>query len=72
MQDIVSLSRRIEDSIASVIPDILKIIWQELVYRFDIVHVTNGTRIEVWCYFPEILYLLEQITLAHILCSLSC
>jgi hypothetical protein len=44
--DIDDLKRRITEAVAAVTCDILRQVWEELDYRFDICHVTRGAHIE--------------------------
>jgi hypothetical protein len=44
--DIDDLKRRITEVVAAVTCDMLRQVWEELDYRFDICHVTRGAHIE--------------------------
>jgi hypothetical protein len=47
--DIDDLKRRITEAVAAVICDMLRRVWEELDYRFDIRRVTRGARVLVRC-----------------------
>jgi hypothetical protein len=44
--DIDDLKRRITESVAAIPCDMLRRVWEELDYRFDICRVTRGAHIE--------------------------
>jgi hypothetical protein len=44
--DIYDLKRRIPEAVAAVTCDMLRRVWEELDYRFDICRVTRGAHIE--------------------------
>jgi hypothetical protein len=44
--DVDDLKRRITEAVAAVTCDMLRRVWEELDYRFDICRVTRGTHIE--------------------------
>jgi hypothetical protein len=44
--DIDDLKRRITEAVAAVTCDLLRRVWEELDYRFDICRVTRGAHIE--------------------------
>jgi hypothetical protein len=44
--DIDDLKRRITEAVAAVTCDMLRRVWEELNYRFDICRVTRGAHIE--------------------------
>ncbi|KAJ4449299.1 hypothetical protein ANN_00697 [Periplaneta americana] len=45
-QDLQDLRMRIEETVATVMPDMLSRVWQELEYRVNICRVTYGAHIE--------------------------
>jgi hypothetical protein len=47
--DIDDLKRRITEAVVSVSCDMLRRVWEELDYRFDICRVTRGAHIECFC-----------------------
>jgi hypothetical protein len=40
--------QRIREAAASVTPDVLGRVWQEMEYRSDVCRATNGAHIELW------------------------
>jgi hypothetical protein len=44
--DIEDLKRRITEAVAAVTCDMLRRVWEDMDYRFDICHITRGTHIE--------------------------
>jgi hypothetical protein len=48
VRDITNLKQRITDAIAIIDKGMLQQTWQEIKYRLDVLHATNGTHVEVY------------------------
>ena len=48
MQDITDLKQRISNAIATIDEYMLQQTWQEIEYRLDVLHLTNGADIEMY------------------------
>ena len=47
VQNITDLKQRISNAIATIDEDMLQRTWQEIKYRLDVLHLTNGAHIEM-------------------------
>jgi hypothetical protein len=45
--NVVELGTRIITSVAEVKPEMLRSVWQEIYYRWDVFHITSGSHIEL-------------------------
>jgi hypothetical protein len=48
VRDIINLKQRITDAIDTTDEGMLQRTWQEIEYRLDVLHATNGSHIEVY------------------------
>ena len=48
IRDINDLKQRITDAIATIDEAMLQQTWQEIEYRLDVLHATNGAHVEVY------------------------
>jgi hypothetical protein len=48
VNDITELKHRIEETLASITQDMLLNVWNEIIYRLDVLRATNGVHVEVY------------------------
>jgi hypothetical protein len=48
VNNITELKHRIEETLASITQDMLLNVWNELIYRLDVLRATNGAHVEVY------------------------
>jgi hypothetical protein len=48
VNNIIELKHQIEDTLASITQDMLLNVWNEIIYRLDVLRATNGAHVEVY------------------------
>jgi hypothetical protein len=48
VNNITELKHRIEETLASITQDVLLNVWNEIIYRLDVLRATNGAHVEVY------------------------